>query len=51
MIFKMSSSATMYQDRLSSLGVLAVEKEIAKNTNLDSVIDDFASKKARKGTL
>jgi len=33
------------------LGVLAVEKELAKNTNLDAVIDDFAMKKARKRTL
>jgi len=33
------------------LGVLAVEKELAKNTSLDAVIDDFAMKKARKGTL
>ena len=43
--------STMCQNRLSSLGVLAVEKELAKNTNLDAVIDDFAMKKARKGTL
>lgn len=42
--------ATISQDRLSSLRVLAVEHELAKNTNLDGVIDDFASKKARKGT-
>jgi hypothetical protein len=39
------------QDRLSSLGVLVVEKEQAKNTNLDAVINDFVMKKARKGTL
>lgn len=43
--------STMCQNRLSSLGVLAVEKELAKNTNLDAVIDDFTMKKARKGTL
>ncbi|KAL4154039.1 hypothetical protein QTP88_001872 [Uroleucon formosanum] len=43
--------STMCQNRLPSLGVLAVEKELAKNTNLDAVIDDFAMKKARKGTL
>lgn len=43
--------STMCQNRLSSSGVLAVEKELAKNTNLDAVIDDFAMKKARKGTL
>jgi hypothetical protein len=30
----------------SSLGVLAVEKELAKNINLDAVINDFAMKKA-----
>lgn len=43
--------ATMCQDRLSRLGVLAVEQELAKNTNLDCVINDFATKKARKRTL
>jgi len=31
--------STMCQNRLSSLGVLAVEKELAKNTNLDAVIE------------
>jgi len=43
--------ANMCQDRLSSLGVLDVEQELAKNTNLNFVINDFATKKARKGTL
>ncbi|KAF0754583.1 zinc finger MYM-type protein 1-like [Aphis craccivora] len=42
---------SMCQNRLSSLGVLAVEKEIAKNTNLDAVIDGFAMIKAKKGTF
>ena len=27
------------------------KKKLAKNTNLDAVIDDFAMKKARKRTL
>jgi hypothetical protein len=43
--------ATMCQDKISSLEVLAVEKELAKNINLDAVINDFAMKKTRKGTF
>lgn len=43
--------STMCQDRLSSLGVLAVETELVKQTNLDNIIDEFALKKARKGIL
>lgn len=43
--------STMCQDRLSSLGVLAVETELVKHTNLDSIIDEFAQKKARRGVL
>jgi hypothetical protein len=41
----------MCQERLSSLGVLAIEKELTKNINLDAVIKEFDMKKARKGTL
>ncbi|XP_011172262.3 zinc finger MYM-type protein 1-like [Solenopsis invicta] len=40
--------STMSQDRLSSLGVLAVEAELARQVNMESLINDFASKKARK---
>lgn len=43
--------STMCQDRLSSLGVLAVETDLVKQTNLDNIIDEFALKKARKGIL
>jgi hypothetical protein len=34
--------AAISQDKLSSLGVLTVEKVLAKNTNLDDIINEFA---------
>ncbi|XP_029159619.1 uncharacterized protein LOC114940757 [Nylanderia fulva] len=37
--------STMSQDRLSSLGVLAVEAELARQVNMKSLINDFASKR------
>jgi len=40
--------STMCQDRLSSLGVLSVEAGLARTINLETVIGDFARKKARK---
>ena len=38
----------MCQDRLTSLGVLAVEAPLAKSINLDAVIEHFADSIARK---
>lgn len=40
--------STMCQERLSSLGMLALENELAKKLSFDDVIDSFASKKSRK---
>ena len=43
--------STMCQDRLTSLGVLAVEAPLAKSINLDAVIEHFADSKARKAPM
>lgn len=43
--------STMCQDRLSSLGVMAVEQDLVRKCNIDSVINDFVRKKARKLTI
>lgn len=43
--------STMTQQRLSSLGVLAVESRLAKTINMDDAINDFAARKARKKFL
>uniref|UniRef100_A0A8D8RCD6 Zinc finger MYM-type protein 1 n=2 Tax=Cacopsylla melanoneura TaxID=428564 RepID=A0A8D8RCD6_9HEMI len=40
--------STMCQNRLSSLGVLAVEHKLARKANLQKIIEDFASNKARR---
>lgn len=42
---------TMGQDGLSNLSILSIEYATAKEINFDSVIDDFASMKARKVSL
>lgn len=43
--------STMTQQRLSSLGVLAVEAQLAKTIDMDEAIDDFSVRKARRKTL
>ena len=40
--------STMCQDRLSNLGLLCVEAELARKVDLEVVIQEFAQKKARK---
>lgn len=40
--------STMAQDRLSSLGTLAMEPDLARQLDYNSIIDTFANKKARK---
>nr|XP_047124137.1 uncharacterized protein LOC101241093 [Hydra vulgaris] len=40
--------STMPQDRLSSLGTLSIEKNIAENLDFSTLIKDFGDKKARK---
>ena len=39
--------STMCQNRLTSLGVLAIECQLAWQLNFDDIIGDFASRKAR----
>ena len=38
----------MAQDRLSSLGTIAMEPILASQLNYNSITDTFANKKARK---
>ncbi|XP_033225949.1 52 kDa repressor of the inhibitor of the protein kinase-like [Belonocnema kinseyi] len=40
--------STMSQDRLSSLGTLSIENDIAENLDFSALIKDFSDKKARK---
>ena len=43
--------STMLQDRLSSLGTLSIEKNIAENLDFSTLIKDLGDKKARKINL
>ncbi|XP_065684226.1 uncharacterized protein LOC136096639 [Hydra vulgaris] len=47
-LIKNDLRSTMTQGKVSGLGILAMECDLAKNINFDSVIADFASRKARK---
>lgn len=38
----------MGQERLTNLAILSIENEIAKKIDYNSIIDDFASAKARR---
>ena len=40
--------SNMIQDRLSSLAIISIESEISRNLKMDTIIKDFAEKKARK---
>jgi len=41
----------MSQDRLNGLATLLIEKEMLKNIDVDVIINDFASQKARKNNF
>lgn len=43
--------STMRQERLTNLAILSIEREVAKTLDYATLIDDFASAKARKITL
>ena len=43
--------STMCQERLSNLAILSVEKDAFDSINFDTIIDQFAEKKARKVTV
>ena len=38
----------MLQDRLNGLAMCSIEKDILKNIDLDNVLNDFASRNARR---
>ncbi|WOG95684.1 hypothetical protein DCAR_0415011 [Daucus carota subsp. sativus] len=40
---------SMTQDRLNGLAILSIEKNILKSIDVEHIIDDFASKNARRG--
>ena len=40
--------STMSQERLSSLSIISIEKEICSELNMTEIINDFATRKARK---
>ena len=50
-LIKTYLGSTMTQERLSSLAVLSIEQEVAKTLDYTSLIDSFASAKARKINL
>lgn len=39
---------SMTQDRLNGLAILSIEKHMLKNIKVEHIIDDFASKNARR---
>lgn len=43
--------STIGQDRLSNIGIISIEYDIAKDINYDNIIDEFAQIKARKVRL
>jgi len=47
-IIKNYLRSTMAQERLSNLTIISIEQELASKMNYTSVIEEFASKKARK---
>ena len=43
--------STMSQERLSGLAVLSINHQLAEQISFDDIIDDFASRKARRVKL
>ncbi|KMQ87036.1 zinc finger mym-type protein 1-like protein [Lasius niger] len=43
--------SSMGQQRLTNLGILSIENSIARQLDYENIIDEFASRKARKVTL
>ena len=41
----------MSQERLNGLAMLYIEKDVLNSIDINTIIDDFASKKARKCKL
>ena len=40
--------STMLQERLNGLAMCSIEKDVLDNINLDTVLEDFASRNARR---
>lgn len=40
--------STMSQERLNGLAICCIEKDVLDNIDLDTIINDFASKNARR---
>ncbi|XP_016661805.1 uncharacterized protein LOC103310064 [Acyrthosiphon pisum] len=47
-IIKNYLRSTMSQDRLTNMGIISIERELASKINFEDIIDEFATKKARK---
>ena len=47
-LLKIYLRSTMSQERLNSLAMCCIEKNMLDSIDLDTLIDDFASKNARK---
>lgn len=45
---KLKIIKSMCQERLSNLGLIAIEKDLSEEMDLDGIIDELASKKARR---
>jgi hypothetical protein len=43
--------STMLQDRLNGLATCCIEKDILESIDLETIINDFASRNARRGFL
>ena len=43
--------STMSQERLSGMAVLSINHQLAEQISFDDIIDDFASRKARRVKL
>ena len=47
-IIKNYLRSTMGQERVTDLGIIAIEREFARSLDFADLIEDFASKQARK---
>jgi len=45
-IIKNYLRSTMSQDRLTNMGIISIERELASKINFEDIIDEFATKKA-----
>lgn len=47
-IIKNYLRSTMTQEKLTNMGIISIERELASKINFEDIIDEFATKKARK---